>query len=92
MRAVDIWLQQGDEFLLQSLSSCPEVKHFHAYCASSDAILIYIKLILYKQVHVIILLFEEDLKLYGTKKFVLYSFLERILKGSESKPIFFLKI
>jgi len=25
MRAVDIWLQQGDEFLLQSLSSCPEV-------------------------------------------------------------------
>ena len=25
MRAVDIWLQQGDDFLLQSLSSSPEV-------------------------------------------------------------------
>jgi len=25
MRAVDIWLQQTDDFLLQSLSSCPEV-------------------------------------------------------------------
>ena len=25
MRAVDIWLQQSDEFLLQSLSSVPEV-------------------------------------------------------------------
>ena len=26
MRAVDIWLQQTDDFLLQSLSSCPEVQ------------------------------------------------------------------
>ena len=25
MRAVDIWLQQSDDFLLQSLSSVPEV-------------------------------------------------------------------
>jgi hypothetical protein len=27
MRAVDIWLQQSDDFLLQSLSSCPEVRN-----------------------------------------------------------------